>query len=73
MKSDCPLPPKSARPVPQFTSDKIVGSTVGVYRLHRDNERFAEWLIAIIQPQLRSHLCRAQHQTKLSCTVVNVC
>jgi hypothetical protein len=41
------------------------------HRLHRDNERFAEWLIAIVQSQLRSHLGRAQHQTKLSCTVLS--
>jgi hypothetical protein len=26
MKSDRPVPPKSATPVPQFTSDKMVGS-----------------------------------------------
>ena len=42
------------------------------YRLHRDFKSFAERLIAIIKPQPRSNLSRAQLDTDLPCTSVDI-
>jgi hypothetical protein len=42
-------------------------------RLHRDIKSFAKRLIAIVQPQLRSDLSRAQLKTSLPGALVHLC
>src|SRR5262249_24961085 len=46
-------------------------STVRGHRLHRDIKSFAERLTAIVQPQLRPDLSRAQFETSLPCAFVH--
>ena len=56
------------RPVPPVHQRQDRGvSTVRGHRLHRDIKSFAERLIAIVQPQLRPDLSRAQFKTSLPC------
>ena len=47
-------------------------STVRGYRLHRDIKSLAKRLIAIVQPQLRSDLSRAQLKANLLCAFVHI-
>src|SRR5215831_3711341 len=47
-------------------------STVRGHRLHRDIKRFAEWLVAILQPQLYADLSRAQLKTNSPCAFVHI-
>jgi hypothetical protein len=42
------------------------------YRLHRDIKSFAERLIAIVQPQLRAYLSRAQPKANVPSAFVYV-
>jgi hypothetical protein len=56
-----PSRPETGTPVRQRQDHGV--STVGGHRLHRDIKSFAKRLIAIVQPQLRSDLSRAQLKT----------
>src|SRR5262249_26164344 len=61
---------ETAPPIPQ-RQDRGV-STVRGDRRHRDIKRFAEWLIAILQPQLYADLSRAQLKTNSPCAFVHI-
>src|SRR5262245_31245090 len=45
---------------------------IGRDRLHCDIERFSEWLIAVLEPQLRSDFGGTQLETHLLCAPVDL-